>query len=215
MRKPICAACGNEAKVGSYCEDHWLRKQDLFKAEGFTIIRCKRCDAWYNKKWNPPAHLNQAIMQAVQENIYDKKEIEDLKIMIRHVSGIYLATIKARGTIPPADTTKEEEKAIRVVLSDKKCPDCIKILGNYHEAVIQLRGDNVEKLADKVAKLIKGLDLRTERKKEGYNLYVVRKGDARKVAVNLRKKGFEVKESYKLVGNKDGKHLWKDFYAVR
>ena len=214
MRKPICATCGDEATVGSSCDDHWLRKQDLFKAESFTVIRCKRCNSWYNKKWNPPAQLNQALLQAVEENIYDKKEIEDIKIMIRR-AGHYQATIKARGIIPPAKTVKEEEKVIRVVLSDKKCPECIKILGNYHEAIIQLRGDDVEKLADKVAKLVKGLDLKTEQKKEGYNLYVVRKGDARKVAVTLRKKGYEVKESYKLVGKKDGKHLWKDFYAIR
>lgn len=215
MRKALCALCGREAEVGSYCEKHWLQKQELFSAEGFTLIQCGSCGRWFYREWRPKSDLLEAIRQAAVEAVKSKVKLDSIKVSVRKAAGKYQVTVGAAGKIPPAISPKEEEKTITVAVKEQKCPMCVKILGKYHEAVIQLRGKDIEGLADRVSKLARGMEYRFDRKKEGYNLYFVSKADARKVAAALRKKGFEVTESYKLVGKKDGKELWKDFYSIR
>jgi NMD protein affecting ribosome stability and mRNA decay len=214
MRKSVCIKCGKEATIQSYCEEHWLAKQGLFEAEDFTIVQCDGCGRWLYKEWHDKADLLQAIKEAVRSSIKEKGKIEDVRISVKR-AGKYIVSIKATGTVPPATLPKEEEKTIAVMVKNLKCPVCIKMLGSYHEAVLQLRGENMEVLMEKVSKLCKGMDTILSEKKEGYNVLFVNKADAKKIATVLRKKGFEVTESYKLVGKKDGKELWKDFYAIR
>ena len=215
MRKPVCILCGKEAVIEGRCEEHWLPKQELFEAEDFTLVQCDGCDRWLYKEWHDKADLLVAIKEAVRKSLKEKGKIEEVRMIIRHLGGRYRATVTATGTIPPATAVKEDVKVVSVTLKNLKCPTCVKMLGRYHEAVLQLRGENVEKIADIVAELCKGYDLRFEKRKEGYNLYFVTKSDATKIATMLRRKGFEVTDSYKLVGKKDGQELWKDFHAIR
>ncbi len=215
MRKSVCVLCGKEATIESYCEEHWLSKQELFTIEDFSIVQCDGCGRWLYKEWRAKMDLLLAIKLAVNEAVKEKGSIKDLNVAVRKGAGKYDVTVRAKGTVAPATALKEEEKEISVVVKNLKCPVCVKMLGNYHEAVLQLRGKNMEMLVEKVGKLCQGMDNRLSQKKEGYNVLFVNKSDAKKIATVLRKKGFEVTESYKLVGKKDGKELWKDFYAIR
>lgn len=103
-----------------------------------------------------------------------------------------------------------------------KCPACVKLLGKYHEAVIQIRGDRAERLAELADDLASKMPMTAERLKYGWNLYFVHKSNAN-TAVNeierilkrVQETALEITYSHKVVGKKDGKTLMRDFYAIR
>ena len=98
-------------------------------------------------------------------------------------------------------------------MKNHKCEDCIKISGNYHEAVIQVRGAAAEKIMKSV-KCPDNMLVRVESVKGGYDIRITDKKKANEIAQLLRQK-FTVKMSYKLVGEKKGIKLYRNYYAVR
>ena len=53
-----------------------------------------------------------------------------------------------------------------------------------------------------------------ERIKDGYDIKFIKKSKAASIAKHL-KKYFHVKESYKFVGEKKGKRLYRNYYSVK
>jgi NMD protein affecting ribosome stability and mRNA decay len=96
------------------------------------------------------------------------------------------------------------------------------MLGRYHEAVVQVRGERVEHLMDIADRIADPSFVRKERLKYGWNIYFVHKAGARavvqdinKVLKRTREKELEIIRSHKIAGKKDGNELWRDFYAIR
>ena len=82
---------------------------------------------------------------------------------------------------------------------------------NYYEAVLQIRGADKEKILEKIKKsnvlfYIRNVD-------KGYDVRLVKKHDAVKLTQNLEH--CEVKRTFKLVGAKDGKNIYRVYYSVR
>ena len=221
MRKLICSVCGRPAAVGGFCEEHYTARHSLFDIEPFEVKVCSSCGAAFDAggKRLPP---EDAISEASRLAIRSHGKIEKLDIELKKVGADYIATVRAEGTIPPAALIKKEIKRAKIRVKRFKCPSCTKLLGRYHEAVVQIRGERSERLLE-LAEAVSGTrPKRAERLKYGWNLYFVNKADARAVvhaieAALKRKKEKEllVIRSYKLVGKKLGKELWRDFYAIR
>ncbi|MBS3056057.1 MAG: hypothetical protein J4473_01335 [Candidatus Aenigmarchaeota archaeon] len=101
-------------------------------------------------------------------------------------------------------------------ITRKKCANCIKILGNYHEAVIQIRGERVNEFYNNIIKnLSNGEITSTERKKEGIDIKLVNKGTAKKIARRIKNLSIAVKQSFRFVTSKKGKKLYRVYYSIR
>ncbi|MDI6721087.1 MAG: NMD3-related protein, partial [Candidatus Aenigmarchaeota archaeon] len=97
----------------------------------------------------------------------------------------------------------------------RKCADCIKISGNYYEAVIQARGEKSEKIMEIIRRLAPNRIITSvSRMPTGYDIKFTDKKKAAEIAQNLRQR-FGVKRSYKLVGEKKGIKLYRNYYVVK
>ena len=223
-RKAPCLVCGKTAEIEALCEEHWVEKQELFSLEPFTMESCDQCGRWKGLKgreWIKAGNLSESIIQAVKDHVkpaFDAK-MSDITVTIRQLGennpGIALVSAMVTGFIEPANTEVKRIVEIRVKIHWIKCDLCVQLNGRYHEAVLQLRGDAKESLVDIVKEVTSQMHYRVEEKKEGPNVLFVKKGDGNKVVKELKQRGFAIKRTSKLVGQKKDRRLYRDVYAVR
>ncbi|MBI4162470.1 MAG: hypothetical protein HY513_02210, partial [Candidatus Aenigmarchaeota archaeon] len=120
----------------------------------------------------------------------------------------------AHGCFAERNVEKKETKKIFISITDRMCQECIKLRGNYYEAVIQVRGEKKEKILRILMEHMKGKITSIETLKEGYDVKIIDKKIASSVSQGLQKK-YEVKRSFKLAGKKKGKELYRNYYAIR
>lgn len=135
----------------------------------------------------------------------------------------YNRRILFQGSSVEGSETRKGQLLLHTSLST--CPVCTKRLGNYYEAILQLRGGKGERLD---SLLDYGLDLikrapsrnvfltRMERIKEGYDLFISDKQYARSLSRRLIERyGGTLKETSHLVGMKKGNELYRVTISVR
>ncbi len=206
----FCIQCGKESLKNLYlCEEHFLKDKKLINIVEIPISYCKTCDKFYNDRTKGEAKL------FVNSSIRSEYTINKLDIELKAMGKRLVGKINAVGIIPPSKNEKKEELKFNIGFKKNMCDDCVKLSGNYHEAVMQVRGDDVEKNYEKILKFSKNyLIAGVEKLKEGYNIRYLYKKDAARIVTFLRKK-MTVTETYKLVGEKKGQKLYRNFYLVR
>ena len=199
----ICAKCGKESKE-PLCDGCLASRNNLFDIENFSINFCKLCGKGTELK------------RRVKSEIKTKNTINDVIVHEKHVGNkIYLEVIcKGKMEIDDRIIKKEEKKNILVTVTKKMCDNCIKVSGNYYEAVVQARGEDAEKITKKTHDFLKEKVAAIEKIKEGYDIRITDK-KAAALAVRFLREKHSVKESFKLVGKKKGTELYRNFYAVR
>lgn len=207
----FCIKCGRHAEIENLCEKCFMEANDLFSIENFRLEVCD-CGSYYDGDWQKPEEENRAIISLIGRRIKTRNKIIGKEITIKRYGNRVLASIICRGMIKPSSKIKEERKNITVFLKKKKCDNCVKILGGYYEAVLQVRGSNSETILKKIKELAKNAGLVETR--EGCDIRFIKKGDAKKVAKEL-KKYFGVKESFKFVATKKGEKLYRNYYAIK
>lgn len=96
------------------------------------------------------------------------------------------------------------------------CRNCSRESGGYYESILQLRGDFSENIVEFIEEKIREESFcRIEEVKNGFDFYVGSKSVANKVAEILRRKGFEIKKSYKIVTRKDGRDVYRTTILAR
>lgn len=216
-RKIVCKICGKESIEDYLCEEHFLEKSRLFDVAPVSVKLCERCGRVNERtagKWVRKASIEQAVEDVIHENVSENGQMESFDIKLMPVGKNFLAEIEASGYIAPAEVMKNETRTLMVSISKLKCPDCVKVLGSYYEAIVQLRGANAERILAQIEKLAEGKLFSLERIKEGYNLRFLSKRDASRVAGAL-KRDYKIIHTSKLVGQKKDKRLFRDVYAVR
>ncbi|MEM3373061.1 MAG: NMD3-related protein [Candidatus Anstonellales archaeon] len=113
----------------------------------------------------------------------------------------------------------EKEIKIKINLNKIQCLQCSRKSSGYYEAIIQLRGNNVEKIERKLQKIISELEKTTFVSKlykiknnKGFDIYVENKD---KVFEVLHKLELKFKTSKKIAGKIDGKDVFRFTYLVR
>lgn len=199
----ICAKCGKESKE-PLCDGCLASRNNLFDITNFSINFCKICGKGTELK------------RRVKSEIKTKNTIDDVIISEKHVGNkVYLKVIcKGKMDIDDRVIKKEEEKNILVTVTKKMCDNCIKVSGNYYEAVVQARGDDAEKITKKTYDFLKEKIAAVEKIKEGYDIRITDK-KAAALAVRFLRQKHSVTESFKLVGKKKGVELYRNFYAIR
>lgn len=208
----FCIKCGKPAFAGNFCEECYVEKKELFELKDVKMRYCDNCLKFYTykEKISPEALENFLLEQMISKNT-----IQDTKIKTSQRPDMIHAVITAKGLVRPSKKLIEDQKEITIHPRKMKCDNCVKILGNYHEAVVQVRGEKKERIMAKTRKLLKPTEYANiATLKEGYDIRVIDKSVAGRLAQALRE-NFAVKQSFKLVGEKKGKKIYRNFYSVR
>lgn len=197
----ICVNCG-KASDEAFCDDCFLKKNELFSIGNFSLKKCRQCGSYFSGKTK-----YKTIEDAILERIEEKGSIvkTEIKCVLK---GVTKAAIRCCGYIKPVKKLKYEDKNIEIRAIDNKCDECSKLSGNYYEAVLQIRNKHaMNSISLPKYSIVETVD-------KGYNIRFMRKKDAEKLAKALRRQ-FTVISSCKLVGEKKGKKLYRNYYSVK
>ncbi|HVO77458.1 MAG TPA: NMD3-related protein, partial [Methanomassiliicoccales archaeon] len=136
-----------------------------------------------------------------------------------------------RPFIEYSDLTAEEELETTVRIKGAICPRCSKIVGNYYESIIQVRGRGRKLSERQKERYLEEIDRRVEAAKEenremfvskveevpgGLDFYLSSISLGKAISKELADRaGAEVKESSTLVTQKEGRDVYRVTYLVR
>ena len=155
------------------------------------------------------------IEDQVKSRLISKNTIKSISLETRDVGNRIIAKVSCTGIIKPLKSVVKYQKTITITTKKTKCENCIKLLGGYYEAVFQVRGESKDRIMNKIKKLIPDESVvNVDSNKTGYDIKLVDKKIAAR-AVKYLREYFQITDSYKLVGEKKGKRLYRNFYAIR
>ncbi len=225
----LCVECGKrEAKYDGLCEECFLKKVKFTSVPNhIDMTICPHCHAVkFGGHWeNIP--LEDALFKLLDKSIEFLHEYDSYELQVSHgeIDGEF--PVEMRIAVKLKDINAEEIHYTTVDIHYESCPRCNRFFGNYFEAIIQLRGmreNEVREILNFVyeriehhAKKNENLFLTKEvEKREGWDLYLSDKREAKKIAREVcQKYGASLKESPQIAGRKDGKDIYRVTYAVR
>ncbi|MBS3054232.1 MAG: hypothetical protein J4431_01720 [Candidatus Aenigmarchaeota archaeon] len=201
----FCIECGKPAESGYICAE-CLSKKTALKLKSFGIVMCPRCPDGESK-------AQDEIKETIGKSLKGIKNVKSFEVQT-NLKGPVISTVTAAIAMTGGKTRKET-KAIRISIRKRLCENCSRLSGNYHEAVLQIRGMQKEEILELVKQMVAPQYLaRIDVKKEGYDARIVRKSEAIRIATTLGKE-YKVISSFKLAGEKDGKMLYRSVYSIR
>lgn len=228
--KRFCVKCGKEtsALISGLCRDCFLKTNDLFDLKEGSIERCVKCGRTRIKgKW-VGCNID-AIANEVASKVRFNPAVSQSKVFVElnPVSDYeYKLAINVKGLI--GEIVVEQSKEFKLNLLKVSCDDCMKLVSNYREAVIQLRSSSnketepmlevtkqlllVEAMTDPLSSVIKIL-----RGPTGFDLWVCSNKSAARVVRKLsRLYKVTPKVSKKLIGVKnDGAEKYRVTYCIK
>jgi nonsense-mediated mRNA decay protein 3 len=213
----FCIKCGKKANIGVFCDSCFLQQNELFKISNLKIFLCD-CGSYFgpSKKWQKWDRGEEELLKhLIKNHIKTENKILKTDVKLKQIGNRYMVTVRCIGFVPPSKKEKTEKKEIMIDVKRRKCENCSKILGGYYEAVLQVRGPKWETILREISEKEKEDISLMEKTKNGYDVKFLKKNTADKIAMRLKKKGFSLKVSYKLVGEKKSKKLYRNFYSVR
>ncbi|MAH43527.1 hypothetical protein CL614_07480 [archaeon] len=224
MENEFCIKCGKKSvKKSNFCEKCIQNQYDLFSVKNVTAQKCRVCKLYeVGRKWVAFKDDKEAALEIAQNNIKILGDISDIKLKAKDMFGKYQVKVSAKGAVHELGTDvvvkKKETRTMMVIFRRLKCDICVKMSGNYYEALIQLRGDKKDKLLKETKLIAREKDIvAIEDKKEGYDVRIMFKTNAKRIIsiIKRRKLSKMIKKSYKDKGEKKGKKLYRDYYSVR
>jgi NMD protein affecting ribosome stability and mRNA decay len=208
----FCIKCGKEALKDNMCEDCFLEKKELFKIKPIKLRYCKDCEKYYSQTEKIKAD---DIEQFLETKIVALNEIKKIDFRLNKKTDRIEGEIIAKGLVKPSKRVIEDIKKIKIQISGVKCENCVKISGNYHEAVLQVRGTDKDRILKKLSRvLLRNEIANIHNLKEGYDILLVSKAPAAHAAKELSA-SYDIKQSFKFIGEKKGKKIYRNFYSIR
>lgn len=203
----FCIKCGKKASVDVFCDNCFLSQNSLFELKDFSLAICN-CGKYYERSWIRNGNIENVIENQIKNRMKVRGVIKKTSIKLRRRGSYFIATVTCSGRIKPCKKMKKEEKTITVAVKKRQCDICSKISGGYYEAVLQLRGKNA-------GCLLKRLELpetaAIQELKVGYDVKLLKKKDAYAIIKDLKPE----KKSFKFVGTKKGRKIYRDYYLFR
>ncbi len=208
----ICISCGKETRE-PLCDACYSKKNDLFDIpKNISVNMCKVCGHLTDA--GATYVISDTLDGVIQKEIKTKNKIRKVHTESKKVGNKIDVEVVVQGRFAERNVGKKETKKIFVSITDKMCQDCVKLRGNYYEAVVQVRGEEREKILKIIMGSMKNKIASVDTLKEGYDVKIIDKKIASSVSQGLQKK-YEVKKSFKLAGKKKGKELYRNYYAIR
>ena len=230
-----CVECGKEDKLyENLCSECFTRITNFFKLK--KILKITLCSSCFAREkanhWEEAESIEESINKTIIENISKHEGITLPKYSIELTSqdpNIYHSTVSIAATYDDLNVQGEVETEVR--LRFHNCGRCSRLLGNYFEAIVQVRGTN-RKLDDnelEVAENIVDNSLATETSSEvnvfltkseyihgGVDFYLGSSMIARQISKKIAKELVgKIKESSSLAGRKDGRDQYRVTYNIR
>lgn len=208
----ICPKCGAKSSekefLGAFCTDCHGFNFRIPKQSEFKIVNCKRCDkVLFKGEWH---RFNEhRISEAIEKKC--RGEFESVEYDY------------GRGALKVCFRIGNKEKCLeQQFLIEKQngiCPDCSRMSGGYYEAIVQLRGDNMERLRQYASSMEKRLKEKTfvskveEKKDGGIDMYI---GNSKAVVADLHTRRVKAIMSSKLFGrDKEGRNTYRTTFLIR
>lgn len=208
----FCIICNASAVSGNYCKKHFLEKHALFSIENARASFCKDCNTYTYKK-DRAKNIEELIDVICLDTMKTSYKIEKMP-SFRVVGNKILVKLTCVGKINSIEKT--EMRDFMIILRKMLCENCSRKTGGYHEAAIQVRGKNSKKIYEFIMKNLDDKEITNMRNSEnGFDVRIIKKGQASALAKFLKEEGFDVTVSFKLVKEKKGQKLYRNFYAVR
>jgi nonsense-mediated mRNA decay protein 3 len=234
--KSFCVKCGNEADVtvNGLCLDCFLDGRKLITLPHHVDVSvCANCgDIGYGEFWVTKDHM-EAVWDAAKNAVVPIKEakiISTEETAIEQEPFTFLVTVNA--VLDISGQTAEDEASTIVRLKNTVCKRCSKQLGNYYEAILQIRAgskdvsqkilkeafNRVENLVDSHSVTNRQLFItKSEEVAGGIDIYLSSISLGKTAAKDLADTYCaETKEAFKLIGlAEDGRKLFRINYLVR
>lgn len=223
--KKFCPNCGRETErlVEGLCKEcFYKRKKPAGIPDRIDVEMCSCGKIRYKGKWTKAG---------IKKIIRDKFKGNEKEMELKKTNNHFKADIKIKNFF---GENKDLQKEIYIKINKSTCNDCGRIRGGYYEAVIQLRGpkkrvdksvkyifEKVEKSKEKRSFVsdIKKVSAKKSEKKgkiSGIDVYLGSKSLARRISKEIGKKfNTKHKESYTLVGMKNGKKVYRNKMLLR
>ncbi len=234
MTSLFCPLCGKDVEdlYDRLCKDCFVDQIRLIDhPHVLHVITCPTCGSIFRKgKWIEK-EPEDVIFSVVKEGIAIHQEAESIVLSIdpEIQEGLINVNFVVKARVNGLNISEDGELEIRV--KKESCDRCSRIASGYHEGIIQVRAEDrfpiqketkicenmayeiVERLQerDRLAFISKVLTL-----KEGIDIYVGSMASGRQIAKSISYRfGVSSSESSKLVGQKDGKKLYRVTFSVR
>ncbi|CAC12117.1 conserved hypothetical protein [Thermoplasma acidophilum] len=228
-----CVVCGkNEAVEHGVCSQCLFDRANIENIGNVNIAICPKCGSvrigkkWYREDYAD--HLLPLIMDEVKCSDPEAKISGDPKSVYFDESNrnLVLKVNITRDHMDPKVQTVSVPYSVNYI----SCPTCNKLTGSYFEATIQLRTvstkydeilsevlDSIEKIMEKRRKMdASSFISKIERKPEGVDIYLGKKGDGDLVSSFILDHYFATLiVSKSLAGVKEGRKFFRFTYSLR
>lgn len=237
----FCPRCGKETTQEGLCEACFAEKYVVFEVPPvIEVVICARCpsykvgELWVSTKLKTYEELaKKATNKNIRPLLKVNKDVKDQAVTVSSDfvnPNIIMSHVTVEGTIEGRHVKTEADVEVRI--RKETCNVCSRIAGGYYEAIIQIRAsgrlptkkelarcmkiadDNMvraEKAGDRLAFVSDVIEL-----PEGIDIYIGSTTSARQISRAISNEmGGTIIESPKLVGEKEGKGLYRITFAVR
>ena len=236
IQDAICPKCGGASKTGDICEACKVSEIEWFTYEPrITITRCPQCDALYDHKiWVDNTRDREEIeYEAVIHAIRFYRDSEKPEIAIslfENSTNRTFATVDLSCILHGVSCAATVK--IEIIWKTEACTRCARQFGSYYEGVVQLRADGrkatpaeqdeARKIAITTEKTLNeegdrlSFIANMEETREGLDITVGSKAIGEQISRDIVKKmGGRYSFHPTLIGEKEGKRLYRVTYSVR
>jgi len=230
----FCVRCGREGPTyESLCVECFLENVRFTSINDhvdlFTCYHCR--DYQIKSRWKRISQ-DEAIREVATDAIAVRRGAELARVRIDVVEADPRNFhVRISADMEHSDLKLTEEMHTIVRLKNTVCPRCSKIIGNYYESIIQIRGRERKLSEGQKERIYTALKKRVDEAQEdnremfiskleevpgGFDAYLSSISLAKSISKELGDRfGGEVKESSTLVTQKDGKDVYRVTYLVR
>jgi nonsense-mediated mRNA decay protein 3 len=231
----FCVRCGREGPTyESLCSACFLENNRFTSApDHVDLVGCAHCKEFLiDGRWSEFSSLEDAVKCAATMSILLRKgaRIEEIKADIlpqdsKNFLVVINSKVKFQGLLVPECL----ETVVR--LKGGVCPRCSKIMGSYYESILQVRArgrkfsdEEKEQILSEIEARVDGASKgsrdmfisKVEEMHGGLDVYLSASSLGKSLSREIAERyGAEVKESSSLVGQKDGKEVFRVTYLVR
>jgi nonsense-mediated mRNA decay protein 3 len=203
---PKCGASSDELEfIDAFCTDCFEFKVKMPK--GIVLSQCTRC-----KKIKIKTDWKNPTPKQVSEYVTSKCRGEFTSAEFDSSTKTIKFILEREGK------TVEINKEIPFEVSPTICTSCSRAAGGYYESILQIRGEDADRVESKARKLVEMLRKKTfvsklEEMHGGLDMYV---GSTKVVFETLQKLNIKpTKITRKLSGRREGKKLYRTTFAIR
>jgi nonsense-mediated mRNA decay protein 3 len=205
----VCPKCGARSSskkfFGDFCEDCFLATIDIELPRRIELPACRACGKVRISKWDVLNKTN--LKSIVKRNA--KGNYDSFHVYLLGGKNYEVVFLVSNGP-----NCFEVRKEFSLVMNNSLCEDCSRATSGYYEAIIQVRGNNAKRWAEKIIRELKNRTFVSKYKEldEGIDIYVGSRKEA-SAALSILKRKPSISD--KLYGVKDGRRIYRRTYCIR